>query len=63
MESSSQDVSPVRTLVFAILPPVEDLAKMALGSGMKNTGLRVKNGARHMTNAPRYRTSCYAEER
>jgi hypothetical protein len=32
---ASHDVSPVRTLVFAILQPFEVLAKMAQGSGMK----------------------------
>ena len=32
---ASHDVSPVRTLVFAILQPFEVLAKMVQGSGMK----------------------------
>jgi len=32
---------PIKTLVFAILPPIEVLAKMAYGRRMKNTGYRV----------------------
>jgi len=36
--SESYYASPMKTWLFAILPPIEVLAKMAYGSGMKNQG-------------------------
>jgi hypothetical protein len=38
---SQATVYPIKTWVFAILSPIEVLAKMAYGSGMKNQAILV----------------------
>jgi hypothetical protein len=37
-QMSHATVYPIKTWIFAILPPTQVLAKMAYGSGMKNKG-------------------------
>jgi hypothetical protein len=47
----------MKTWVFAILPPIEVLAKMAYGSGMKDQAI----GSRRNENLARSAFSCYHE--